>query len=100
MGVGNPSVSDRTICYGCIATSAVLAFVCLLAAGSISHLIRGYVIAYRPDLALPVSTAFIFAHSRTIWYAAYAVALLILIGGVASVRYAPNFDQAMRRTLL
>lgn len=90
----------RVSAYVSIAASAVLGFVCLIAAGGISDLMRGFVIAYRPDLALPASTAFIFAHSHTIGRSAFAIAPLILAAGVASVRRAPDSDQAMRRALL
>ncbi len=92
--------SNQAASYVSIAASAVLGFVCLIAVGSISDLVRGCIVTYRPDLALPASTAFLFAHSRTIWRSAYAVGFLILVAGVVSVRRAPDADQAMRRAML
>jgi hypothetical protein len=92
--------SNRTASYVSIVASAVLSFACLIAVGCIFEVVRGCIVAYRSDLALPSSTAFLFAHSRTIWASAYAVGFLIFVTGVASVRRAPDSDCAMRRAML
>jgi hypothetical protein len=83
-----------------IVASALIGVVCFTAAAGISNFMRGFLIAYRPELTLPASTAFVFAHWRLIRYVGYAVAAVVLVAGIASVRRAPDSELAMRRALL
>lgn len=91
--------SHQKLPYVSVVASAVLGYFCLACIGVISNSFRGCIVAHRPDLALRAPTAFLITYWRTIRDGASVVALLILIGGVASVRLAAHSDQAMRRAL-
>ncbi len=91
---------DRTVSYLSIVATSAVGFVCFLAATGISNLVRGFIISDRPDLILPASTAFVFAHIPMIRNGAYAIPFVVLLAGLASVRGAPDSHQAMRRALI
>ena len=91
--------ASRMISYVSVAASAALGFVCLVAIGSVSDLVRGCIVTHRPDLPLPVGTAFLFIHPRVIRGSSYVAGFLILLAGIVSVRLAPTSDQAMRQAI-